>query len=720
MEEGIFGPFMALFMPHTLIYFPGKRTPSFTRMEFCFLLMLAKIFSLSLGVEYSGNITTWGKREGGDEQVGKTARLCYYVSNNTVRPSPKLSHRSIYDLAEMYENGFDSSVVEGAIKPKDAEKGTYLIDGYETPVNAVALNSLFIEELTKRMSYTKVCVGVRPYFNKEQSEKVGHSFSSAFRNAGIRTAPETLCECAAAVKHLDDGVYNILVVSLAGTRTVFALYKVTVAGEDRAIESLFYSDFESISDSLVKGIVYKHILRGLEAAKERARVKSEEDRNVTFYPKQPGAQLFENYADISPIYKEVVTSLNDGRVDEYKPLDVEVRNSRGRVQFLILGSVIRVADIREEIQELIRSKEEECRTKMAEVVQRTREKIGDEPYRALLRSDFWSNQAIFGIFPFEKMKPPSPDGISIGAAYIADNYFKVTDPLVFETRRLFSSTEDFRDELATRTEYFDIAKVLKEDLGRETFRYLEEKDCKRLLELFQQKEMNLETMRRTIVEYKKCKDADARVKRGKDKRDPALKELKKFIAFAEKAGSDEDREWEVLGVSAKIEEARSFLNLAVEDESILGNKIEDVLFDLKSVIDLFARRRDERLKKEREAEEQARKLAEEAVEKAAGDAPVPSKEAVTEEAAEEAAEKTVEAAEDVRDKAEEVTKEAERSTEIEDFELGEEERKAFEQIFGENFDFGSETEEKAHDEPEERADEKLKQESVNQGLKEEL
>jgi hypothetical protein len=721
--------------------------------------MLLGAFSLPLGIEYSESITAWGKRKDKDDPVGSSARLCYYVDGNAVEipKKPALNHRAIYDMASMYEKGYDSDVAGGMLKNR--ERQIYLVDGYETPVDATVVNGLFIEEVLKSLAYTEVCVGVRSYFDREQSEKVGMSFYPAFRTAKIRTVPETLCVCVASAKNLEeDGTYNILVVSLAGTRTVFALYKATIAGEKRGIETLLHSDFELISDSLVRRIIYKHILRGLEAAVKETEVGEGKDRNVTFYPKQPGTELFDNYADISSLYKAVVADLNDGMVDRHRSLEIDVRNGEGKTQFQILGAFVEVAEIRKEIWEvLIEANKDMYKAKMKEITRAVKEKIGDESYTTLLKSDFSDNRDISSIFTFENIQPTKPNGVSIGAAYIADDYFSVADPLVVEIRGDYSATEGFREELRTRKRYLEVSAALREDLEGGAFSYLKKEDCKKLLDLFQQEKRDLVTMRRINTEYERCKKADEDVERGKSKRDPILREFESTIKTVESMGDKEGDEWVLFGMLERIREARVFLETAKKDKGILGNKIEEALLDLVSEKNRFLRRRDRRLKEEeKKAEEAAKETetktdgAEEEVrdidgpagkieedvraaeDLAEGGENAGKKAEDTGEKAEDAGEEapgaeersmseTKETAEDLRDEDKEVTgKTADQieEDESEGFEFREEEQRAFEEIFGSPPDFDSELESTSSERDDVNG--KLKQESVNQTIKDEL
>ncbi|AFM98665.1 hypothetical protein EHEL_071390 [Encephalitozoon hellem ATCC 50504] len=582
-------------------------------MNFLFPMLFSFVCSESLGIRYEDVISKWvsyEKRRMADRPLG-TVPSTFTIRDGIVVGSKHLSSRAIWNPLEMFENDFEGIYCEGVESIEENGERRYLIEGYETALDASGVNYLCLSTAIrplhiKREGITKVAIGYRGYFDEAQARSLGECLSGILDGAEVCVIPESLCGLVSRTEHIvEDGTLYCMVITMTGRKTVASLYKMEVKDKKRMFSNLFHEYFDGVSDWDIQKIVYDHIEKTLRKYVSSKEGISDTNRNVTFYPRMKDSELFELKIDMRPIYKEINKALRYKSIVESVKIvnGVSVVDCEENVRFVIEAPVFDVREIQRRIEGLVNG------GKRLDVIESMKKKIGEaigegQEYSVMIRSKFYENPIFDKILgPLSSKDIIKPEDIEKGAARAMRTEYSITDPKVLRVSGDSKSGKAYVDEIRLRKSIREILDKKKGRRLRDIFEEVSDSCVEGEDEIFA--EINdLNGIRRAVSKWKEVEAKDAKIKMERDLREKALRDLKETITSTEKLGKSNPEVWND-GLKDEVSKALEHLNIMNSDDKYKKEDIEEVEFDLiirrKSLFNAY----EERMKKEAEEKEKA-------------------------------------------------------------------------------------------------------------------
>ncbi|KMV65867.1 hypothetical protein M970_071390 [Encephalitozoon cuniculi EcunIII-L] len=579
-------------------------------MNLLLSLFFSLVWSENLGIRYDDVVSKWinyERRRMMDRALG-IAPSTFTIEDGMPKSSKYLGARTVWSPLYMLENDFEGTPDKGILERigEDGEE-RYLVEGYETPIDAPGVNYLCLSTAIKpvRISIegiTNVAIGYRGYFNESQARQLGECVSGILNGMEVWAVPEPLCGLVSKVEHVgEDTSFHCMVITTSGRKTVFAFYRVDVKDKKRIFENLFYVDSAMISDWEMQRIIYSYIETRLgEYISDKSDI-SDTSRNVTFYPRTKDSAVFDLKIDMRSVYREISKALRyKNVVDSVKIVEgVNVVDSEENTRFVIEAPVFDIGEIQRRFEAFVKSREDEIGRVIEEVKRKTG---GESGYSVMMRSEFYGNPILDRVFGFfEKKDYMRAEDIEKGAAKIMRSTYTAVDPKVLRVSGKSRSGEAYMEEVRLKREMREILEKKKRKMLRDIFREVSDLCTEEDEELFGDIS-KLDGIRRAVNRWRELEARDIEVREERRLREQALKDLKEAIISTEKLGKSNDEVWNE-GLKNEVSNAVVKLEIMSSDDKYKKKDIEEVEFDLIVKSKNLFNAHEERIRKEKEAKE---------------------------------------------------------------------------------------------------------------------
>ncbi|EOB13540.1 hypothetical protein NBO_67g0015 [Nosema bombycis CQ1] len=206
---------------------------------------------------------------------------------------------------EMWENKEwrnNKNILE--LSPNNPEK--ILVKGFETEMDYLTLNSLYIHALLKDYQYKDMVVAVRDYYSEDEMKEVSKMFF-VNNESSVTIIPVSLAFLIdyklATVKTID----NSIVVSTVGNKVVFNVYKTSNENGKFTLTNLQKEIYDDLSDNHLKQIIISNIKKQIY---EHAKLDDKTNCEFTIYPLLDTEELIhDKYLDLLEVYEDIKNSV---------------------------------------------------------------------------------------------------------------------------------------------------------------------------------------------------------------------------------------------------------------------------------------------------------------------------------------------------------------------------------------------------------------------------